>query len=53
MRAILLFVLAAAALYVILSGEHFTEVTRNWAYSVLAALLGYCLRQPPPSNAAS
>jgi hypothetical protein len=50
MRIILTLLVATAALYVILSGEQFTEVTRNWAYGVLAALLGYWFHQPPPRS---
>jgi hypothetical protein len=44
MPIVLTLAVAAAALYIILSGEQFTEVTRNWAYGVLAGLLGYWLR---------
>jgi hypothetical protein len=47
MLVVLTILVAVAALYVILSGEHFTEVTRNWAYGALAGLLGYWFRQPP------
>jgi hypothetical protein len=46
MPVVLTILVAVAALYVILSGEHFTEVTRNWAYGALTLLLGYWLRQP-------
>jgi len=46
MRIILTLSVAAAALYVILSREQFAEVTRNWAYGILAGLVGYWFRQP-------
>lgn len=50
MSVVLTILVAGAALYVILTGEHFTEVTRNWAYGALTLLLGYWLRQPPSTN---
>lgn len=46
MSVILSLAVVSAALYVIVCGGQFAEVTRNWAYTALAGLLAYWLRHP-------